>query len=150
MANGTTYWLGEGIPNWIAAVGGLVATGVAVAGFIGSRRNKAGLANVAEAVAARENTPEPGQAVVWAIRKIGTSTYGLVNTSDVPAHVIEVHALERGVLRFDFQTPLDVQPQQMLSFRWFKTLQTPSVITVRVRWSEGSSAAEHEATLPVY
>ena len=150
MTNGPTYWLGEGIPNWIAAVGGLVATGIAVAGFISSRRNKAGLVNVAEAVAERENVPEPGQAVTWAIRKIGTNTYGLVNASDAPAHVTEVRALERGVLRFDFKTPLDVQPQQMLGFRWFKTLQAPSVITVRVRWRESGAAAEHEATLPVY
>lgn len=162
-------WIGEGIPNWIAAVGGLATAGIAVAGLIKAGKATKGVEQLAEVVekqqlggagvASSASKPErakatPGEAsqpalVRWTVHKVGRNLYWLINGGDVLAHLVAYGPTSEGfIFRPQTPVPTDIAPGQSAGFHWMKAWQTPSAMSLRVAWTEGD-AVEREAYLPV-
>jgi hypothetical protein len=167
-------WLGDTIPSWISAIGGLVATGIAVVAFLQGRRTDKGMKQMAEVVESGQREagrgvmgsisstlppseqsaegtsgpPQPG--VIWTVTKTGKSGYIVANEGAGPANVSSYGPTDEGfVFRKETATPVVIHPGEFLTFLWIKTWQSPSVMSLRIEWTEGDPPTEQKRLIAV-
>jgi hypothetical protein len=150
---------GEAVPNWIAAIGGLGGTVVAVVAFVQSIQNRGGLETVRRQENLRENAgPEPdtrllatldadadyvapdtGRRVKWKVVQVHRDRYALRNSHD--EQVATVLGL-RGTGRSESdivplpEMPAQIEPAADLPFLLARSLASPAVASVEVEWTE--------------
>ncbi|MBW0254964.1 hypothetical protein [Cellulomonas sp. PS-H5] len=154
----TPLW-GEAVPNWIAAIGGLGGTAVAVAAFVQSLRNRSGLDVVREHENERQNAalevpermlasfnegandvaPDTGRQVRWEVVRVHRERYALRNTHS--SQVATVTRLEgTGRSYADVvpvaEVPAPIEPGADLPFLIARSLASPAVASVQVEWTE--------------
>jgi len=156
-AGGISVW-GEAIPNWISAVGGLIATLFAVVAFFQGRSNRDGLEEVKSVENARANTGvgrggmkgsrkvelredgrPPERRVNW--RPV-TEKHGpmLLNLStDTTANVLSFRSSKQGAVKVQVAMPVAIGPLEGLPFRVPFSLPGRSLVSVDIEWMEGEA-----------
>ena len=154
---GISVW-GEAIPNWISAVGGLIATLVALVAFFQGRSNRDGLEEVKSVENARANTGV-GQGGVRGSRRVElredgrpparrvnwrpvTEKHGrmLLNLStDTTANVLSFRSSKQGAVNAQVAMPVAIRPLEGLPFHVPFSLPGRSLASIDIEWMEGEA-----------